>query len=170
MQDWTTDSDDAFMQSLKTATELYAEKFDTCTACEQKPWFSFFFDGTGNNRKVDNPLLKLSNVARLFEGHSVDEPLIWRLYYPGAGTSLDVSDPTWVDRIRDSEILGGGAGLGGDARLKKAEDDFISALAANHRVTRIDVAVFGFSPNAANPSAQISSVSSTHGADAYVPA
>lgn len=149
MQDWTTDSHDAFMQSLKTATELYAEEFDTCTTCEQKPWFSFFFDGTGNNRKVDIPLLKLSNVARLFEGHAVDEPLIRRLYYPGVGTSLDVSDPTWIDRIRDSEILGGGAGLGGDTRLKKAEDDFNSAMAVNHRVTRIDVAVFGFSRGAA---------------------
>jgi hypothetical protein len=145
MQDWTTDSHDAFAESMKTATELYAEEFDTCTTCEQRPWFSFFFDGTGNNKGIDTPLHKLPNVARLFEGHSVDEPLIRSVYYEGVGTPLNASDPTWIDRIRDSEALGGGTGLGGDVRLKKAEEQFNKALLINHRVSRIDVAVFGFS-------------------------
>jgi hypothetical protein len=90
MQDWITDSHDTFHQALKTATQLHAEEFITCTTCEQQPWVSFFFDGTGNNRKIDEPKKKLSNVARLYEGHDEERPLVWRFYYPGVGTPLDV--------------------------------------------------------------------------------
>ncbi len=46
MQDWITDSHDAFRQTLKTATQLHAEEFMMCETCKQQPWFSFFFDGT----------------------------------------------------------------------------------------------------------------------------
>ncbi|MEX3910109.1 hypothetical protein AB4Y33_43115, partial [Paraburkholderia sp. BR14319] len=52
MQDWITDNPMHFLQSLKTATQQHAEEFMTCTTCEQQPWFSFFFDGTGNNRDL----------------------------------------------------------------------------------------------------------------------
>jgi len=134
---------------MMTATQLYAEEFTTCTTCEQTPWFSFFFDGTGNNRTLDEPKQKLSNVARLYLGHVADKrPLIVPFYYPGVGTPLDASDPSWWERIRDSETLGGGAGLGSDVRLATAEEDFRTALTANHKVARIDIAIFGFSRGA----------------------
>jgi hypothetical protein len=148
MQDWITDSHEAFEQKIKTATELYAEDFDTCTTCEQTPWFSFFFDGTGNNKKADTPLHRLSNIARLFDAHESDEPLIVKRYLEGVGTRFDSSDPNWIDSVRDSEILGGGTGLGSDSRIAKAFVDFDFALARNHRVVRIDVAIFGFSRGA----------------------
>ncbi len=148
MQDWITDNPMQHLRSLKTVTQLYAEEFSTCTTCEQIPWFSFFFDGTGNNRDLDRPQQKLSNVARLFEGHVEDRPLIWKFYYPGVGTPLDASDPSWWERIRDSEARGGGAGLGSDARLAEAESDFRRALQRNQKVTRIDIAIFGFSRGA----------------------
>ncbi|WP_368684255.1 hypothetical protein [Paraburkholderia sp. BR10936] len=64
MQDWITDNPMHFLQSMKTATQLRAEEFMTCTTCEQQPWFSFFFDGTGNNRDLVLPLRKLSRVNR----------------------------------------------------------------------------------------------------------
>jgi hypothetical protein len=150
MQDWVTDDPMHFLRSLKTATQLHAEEFATCTTCEQQPWFSFFFDGTGNNRILDEPQQKLSNVARLYLGH-VDEseaPLINRLYYPGVGTPLNPSDPGWWEKIRDSEALGGTMGLGSDVRLTKAEEDFRFSLTSNHKVTRIDIAIFGFSRGA----------------------
>ncbi|MEX3689228.1 DUF2235 domain-containing protein [Paraburkholderia sp. BR14263] len=150
MQDWLTDDPMHFLRSMKTATQLHAEEFMTCTSCEQQPWFSFFFDGTENNRTIDEPKRKLSNIARLYLGH-VDEsqaPLINRFYYPGVGTPLDASNPAWWEKIRDSEILGGGLGLGSDVRLVKAEEDFRFALTANHKVNRIDIAVFGFSRGA----------------------
>lgn len=149
MQDWITDSHDTFHQALKTATQLHAEEFMTCTTCEQQPWFSFFFDGTGNNKFQDAAPKKLSNVARLYEGHSVEQSLVTRFYYPGVGTPLDASDPGWWEKIRDSEALGSGAGLGSDVRLATAESDFRRALQSNHKVSRIDVAVFGFSRGAA---------------------
>ena len=94
MQDWITDNPMHFLQSMKTATRQHAEEFMACTTCEQQPWFSFFFDGTGNNRDLDLPLKTLSNIARLFEGHVAETPLITRLYYPGVGTPLDVSNPS----------------------------------------------------------------------------
>ncbi|MFP3563279.1 T6SS phospholipase effector Tle1-like catalytic domain-containing protein [Paraburkholderia sp. SIMBA_030] len=150
MQDWITDNHDTFHQALRTATELHAEEFMTCTTCEQQPWFSFFFDGTGNNRILDKPKQKMSNIALLFEGHVGDDaPLVVPLYYAGVGTPLDVSDPSWWEKLRDSEALGGGVALGSDVRLVKAEADFCQSLKANHKVSRIDVAVFGFSRGAA---------------------
>jgi hypothetical protein len=149
MQDWFSDSHETFEQTFKTMTELYDEEFRLCTTCEQRPWFSFFFDGTGNNRNLDAEKKKWSNVSRLFDGHIEDRPLIVKLYFPGVGTPLDASNPKWIDAVRDSEVLGGGAGAGGDARLRLAEEQFQTALNDNHRVVRIDVAVFGFSRGAA---------------------
>jgi hypothetical protein len=148
MQDWLTDDPMHFLRSMKTATQLHAEEFMTCTTCEQQPWFSFFFDGTGNNHKIDEPKQKLSNIARLFDGHDEERPLIWRFYYPGVGTPLDASDSGWWEKVRDSEMLGGGVGLGGDIRLEKAEKEFVESLQYNHKVSRIDIAVFGFSRGA----------------------
>jgi len=149
MQDWVTGSHETFELTVKTMTELYAEEFKLCTTCEQRPWFSFFFDGTGNNRFIDAKKKKWSNVARLYEGHIADDPLVVKLYYPGVGTPLDASDHSWIESVRDSEALGGGAGAGSDARLRLAESHMNATLEKNHRVIRIDVAVFGFSRGAA---------------------
>lgn len=86
MQDWFTDSHDTFEQTFKTMTELYPLESAACTTCEQQPWFSFFFDGTGNNKRLDADKKKWSNVARLFDGHIEDRPLVAKLYFPGLGT------------------------------------------------------------------------------------
>ncbi|MFK0380209.1 T6SS phospholipase effector Tle1-like catalytic domain-containing protein [Pandoraea sp. NPDC090278] len=136
------------LRACKTATLLYDEDFSACATCEQKPWISLFFDGTGNNQKIDEPLNKLSNIARLYLGHRDEPYLISRFYYPGVGTPMDASNPSWVDKIRDSEMIGGAMGLGWDARLEMAETDFRNSLKFNHKVKRIDVAVFGFSRGA----------------------
>jgi hypothetical protein len=150
MQDWFTDSHESFARTVETMIGLYGGDFEVCATCEEQPWFSFFFDGTGNNLKVDEPKLKLSNVARLYLGHvkKREDPLINDFYYPGVGTPLNASDPTWWETLRDSEVLGGGLGLGWDVRLTKAEEDLKNTLRFNHRVTRIDIAVFGFSRGA----------------------
>ncbi|QYD71082.1 DUF2235 domain-containing protein [Paraburkholderia edwinii] len=149
MQDWLTDSPTDFLRSMKTATQLHAEEFSTCATCEQQPWFTFFFDGTGNNSRIDEPKHKLSNIARLYSGHAFEEtPLINRFYYPGVGSPLNAGDAGWWENVRDSEVLGAGAGLGSDARLVRAESDFYFNLRKNNKVTRIDIAVFGFSRGA----------------------
>jgi uncharacterized protein (DUF2235 family) len=149
MQDWITDNPRTLIETLKTASDINGDDFTVCETCEQKPWFSFFFDGTGNNKERDKANDCESNVARLWHGHGENRPLLVRLYYSGVGTPLNVSDHRWMDAIRDSEMLGGGAGLGSDVRLKNAESEFALALKRNHKVTRIDVAIFGFSRGAA---------------------
>jgi hypothetical protein len=68
MQDWLTDDPMHFLRSMKTATRLHAEEFMTCTTCEQQPWFSFSFDGTANDLKIDEPRKKLSNIVRWMAG------------------------------------------------------------------------------------------------------
>ena len=42
---------------------------DPARPCHQHLQFSFFFDGTGNNKTLDEPLNKSSNVARLHDAH-----------------------------------------------------------------------------------------------------
>jgi hypothetical protein len=64
MQDWITDDPMHFLRSMKTATQLHAEEFMTCTTCEQQPWFSFFFDGTGNNRDIGESWQMHTNITR----------------------------------------------------------------------------------------------------------
>ncbi|MDE2431180.1 MAG: DUF2235 domain-containing protein, partial [Burkholderiales bacterium] len=56
--------------------------------CVQTLWFSFFFDGTGNNLDADVGTLKHSNVARLFRAHpDIDVKTgVYRFYIPGVGT------------------------------------------------------------------------------------
>jgi hypothetical protein len=41
--------------------------------CEQTLWFSFFFDGTGNNLAADEGTEQHSNVAKLFRAHIEDD-------------------------------------------------------------------------------------------------
>ncbi|QWE96988.1 hypothetical protein [Cupriavidus sp. EM10] len=83
MQDWLTDSHEAFAKTVQTMTELYGEDFAVCATCEQQPWFSFFFDGTGNNLEADRPVHKMSNIARLHEGHiKNEEPLVGNFTIP----------------------------------------------------------------------------------------
>ncbi|WP_084656310.1 T6SS phospholipase effector Tle1-like catalytic domain-containing protein [Pandoraea norimbergensis] len=148
MQDLITDDPMNLLRMLENGTRLYKENFLTCSTCEQQPWFSFFFDGTGNNLERDEKPKKLSNIARLYWAHRDESPLIVPKYYPGVGTPLDASNAGWWEKLRDSEALGGGAGLGWDARLSKAEGDFRDLLKYNRKVSRIDIAVFGFSRGA----------------------
>lgn len=66
--------------------------------CRQRLWFSFFFDGTGNNLQADLGTNEHSNVARLYRSHSGEaytgsektaDPTvrqIFRIYIPGVGT------------------------------------------------------------------------------------
>ncbi len=53
--------------------------------CQQEPWISIFFDGTGNNYDADIKTRKHSNVARLYDTHPDDDSTkgIYRIYVPG---------------------------------------------------------------------------------------
>jgi hypothetical protein len=131
--------------------------------CAQTVWFSFFFDGTGNNLDADVESLKHSNVAKLYRAHKGDEnnggvgprinkyPGTYRIYVPGIGTYFRAKgDPGGSD-------AGLGAGAFGDARLAWALAEFESkmawhiALANNpgNQILAVNIAAFGFSRGAA---------------------
>jgi hypothetical protein len=123
------------------------------TTCKQILWFSFFFDGTGNNRYVDEGLRKHSNVARLFRVHKKPDRVkgIYAFYIQGVGT--------YFPEIGDDggETLGLGCGAKGAERLDYALqrfDEFIQhhleqAKSPSNAIVEINVAAFGFSRGAA---------------------
>jgi len=80
--------------------------------CETRLHISVFFDGTGNNRYEHEPLLKQSNVARLFRAYP-DDPMggYFRMYVPGIGTRFP--------EIGEDEpaTFGAAFGEGGDGRI-----------------------------------------------------
>lgn len=120
--------------------------------CQQEPWLTFYFDGTGNNEKIDAPTHEHSNVARLHRARiENDEPKgLMSFYIPGIGTPFrEIGDKggDWKSAV----------GWGGQARLDWAWDRFQAqvnkaAARANNPVNQIrmiHVAVFGFSRGAA---------------------
>ncbi|WP_158939147.1 DUF2235 domain-containing protein [Burkholderia sp. S171] len=121
--------------------------------CSQSIWISLFFDGTGNNRVVDTPRSKHSNVARLASTHVVDDESGGRyaIYINGLGTSFDAIGE------KTESTLGGAFGAGGEKRLQYARDQFdkrivkAKARATNPKqpIRLINVSLFGFSRGAA---------------------
>lgn len=121
-------------------------------SCQQCLALSFFFDGTGNNLEADVGTLQQSNVARLFESHPQNDPVLGRyaFYIPGLGTYFkEIGDPGFTKRGR-------GMGHKGQARLDWAFEQFdkvvkdAEARAANptNKIVFIKVSVFGFSRGA----------------------
>jgi hypothetical protein len=118
------------------------------TTCRITLRVTFFFDGTGNNRDADEPMLKNSNVARLYRAHLRDDPAngIYHFYIPGIGTFFpDIGDP------------GGGAtelamGKGGEKRIQwalKQLDTVIAAHPPGKTLVALHLNAFGFSRGAA---------------------
>lgn len=136
-------------------------------SCTQSLWFSFFFDGTGNNMEADLKNRKISNVAKLYRVHMGDENIGWqkketddgscnvfRIYIPGVGTYFrEVGDPG----VGYKNLLGGAIGYLGEERIAWAFGEFDKimksaiALATNpaNAITKINIAAFGFSRGAA---------------------
>lgn len=122
-------------------------------SCRQRPWLSFFFDGTGNNLDADVGTAKHSNVAKLYQVHAKDDPVsgTYRIYIPGVGTYFsEVGDD-------GGGTLGLGSGRLGDARLDWALEQFDQRLSGHlaranspgNEIIEINVALFGFSRGAA---------------------
>ena len=133
-------------------------------SCVQTVWFSFFFDGTGNNLNADAETLKHSNVAKLYRAHKGDENIggveggikksnsgIYRAYIPGIGT--------YFPAIKDNggSAAGLGAGAFGEERITWAFELFDKKMASHialdknpgNAITEINISVFGFSRGAA---------------------
>jgi hypothetical protein len=132
--------------------------------CRQILWFSFFFDGTGNNLDADWRMSKHSNVARLYGAHLGDENNggfqkpshdetagVYRFYVPGIGTYFkDIGDD-------GGSTTGLGFGSFGAARLQWAVENFERALERHvaiarnraNKILEVNIAAFGFSRGAA---------------------
>lgn len=136
-------------------------------SCAQLVWFSFFFDGTGNNLSADFGLNKHSNVAKLYRAHkgednsganaaagSAGATSIYRIYIPGLGTYFrEIGD----EGIGYSNIAGLVAGWNGDARLAWALGEYDRAMRTivqrtddpKNKLIEVNISVFGFSRGAA---------------------
>lgn len=142
-------SNNSLAGSLKGQTH---EKVASGT-CLQTLWFSFFFDGTGNNLDADVGTNKHSNIAKLFRAHTENDTSqgIYRLYVPGVGTYFkEVGDDGGSKR-------GLGMGAEGDVRIEWAIKQYDKMIAPHiaraknqsNEIVEINVAVFGFSRGAA---------------------
>lgn len=122
-------------------------------SCVQTLWFSYFFDGTGNNMDADVGTLKHSSVARLYRAHADSNPVKgeYRIYIPGVGT--------YFDKVGDKggTTLGYGAGDMGAERLDWAFKEFDEKMKSHiarannpsNAIVEINLALFGFSRGAA---------------------
>lgn len=89
---------------------------------------SVFFDGTGNNKDVDELDQKWSNPARIWRAAQLlGQKGIpnYSIYVSGVGTLFNGSATDWIDRklmrLQDSAIMGSGGGAGGTRRLDFGE-------------------------------------------------
>jgi hypothetical protein len=90
------------------------------TTCRQTLWFSFFFDGTGNNLYADEGLRKHSNVAKLFRVHKPTDQVngVYSFYLQGVGTYFsEVGDD-------GGDLTGLSFGRKGSDRLEYAQKKF----------------------------------------------
>jgi hypothetical protein len=141
----------SFAEKVKQANAANYRLRTPATVCQQTLCISFFFDGTGNNKKLDDPKDKSSNIARLYDAHE-DKPLLGLIpiYIPGVGTPF----PEIGDK---GGRLGLGFGAGGEGRLKYAMERFDERIAIaearamnpTNKITGIHIAIFGFSRGAA---------------------
>ena len=141
------------LESIACAVQTASSR-EARPTCKQYLWLSFFFDGTGNNLEADKPMLKYSNVAKLFLVHKAisEERGIYRLYIPGVGTYFpEVGDD-------GGSMLGLGTGAMGEERLDyalKKFDEFLKPHLAREKsslpsqIIEINISVFGFSRGAA---------------------
>lgn len=120
--------------------------------CQQDLWLSVFFDGTGNNEKIDAPTFEHSNVARLFRARERDSDSQGRygIYIPGIGTPFrEIGDAGG-----SLDMIGG---RDGEPRLQwamKEVERLIKAAEARaknptNKIRSINIALFGFSRGAA---------------------
>lgn len=136
-------------------------------SCSQVLWFSFFFDGTGNNLDADLDLKKHSNVAKLYRAHRGDENIggatngirdgsvgIYRFYVPGLGTYFrEIGD----EAIGYGQKAGLVVGWNGDSRLAWALRQFDKKMAyalqlakdGKNNIVEVNISAFGFSRGAA---------------------
>lgn len=94
--------------------------------CSDVVNISVFFDGTGNNKDVDEHLYKSSNPARLWRAAQflVDRTTNYAIYVSGVGTPFNDTAADWIDEkvmVAQDSGLGLGLGNGGTRRTDYGE-------------------------------------------------
>lgn len=139
--------------NMHQAVKNNVDQLGKVGSCTQKLWFSFFFDGTGNNLDADEGILKHSNVARLFRTMPINgkNEGQYSFYIPGIGTYFkDIGDP-------GGTVRGLAFGHMGEERLVWAFKQFDAAMQKHiaraynptNAIIEINIAAFGFSRGAA---------------------
>lgn len=134
-----------------TANQHYQFRYNTRT----KVYMGLFFDGTGNNMYVDEPLRQMSNVACLFRAFDENEKLNHIAHYiNGVGTQLTSTECTvttpldCLEALRDSVAVGGGFAAGMRNRLDFMLNEIQIEFDRFPALKELDFALFGFSRGA----------------------
>ena len=105
-------------------------------SCSDIVNISVFFDGTGNNKDVDEPIKRWSNPARLWQAAQllIDEDIPnYAIYVSGVGTPFNGTATDWMDEklmaLEDS-ATGGLAGGGGTRRTEFGQSNVNDQLRA----------------------------------------
>jgi len=111
---------------------------------------SVFFDGTGNNKDVDDVDEKWSNPARIWRAAQLlsqkDIPN-YPIYVSGVGTPFNGTATDWIDqklmKLQDGALLGSGGGAGGSRRLDFGEANVNDRLASilTKSAAKLDISV-----------------------------
>jgi flagellin-like hook-associated protein FlgL len=151
----TTPDSMATRSAVETLAARLAQRTDqphsAVADCQQELWVSIFFDGTGNNEKIDAPTFEHSNVARLYRAAD-DSPSMGRIpiYVPGIGTPFrEIGDRG--GKLAMAVAQGGEARLEWAMRRLDQEVREAAARAQNpvNKIRGIHLALFGFSRGAA---------------------
>lgn len=110
---------------------------------------SVYFDGTGNNKDVDEPLRRWSNPARLWRSAQLirsKDLANYSIYVAGVGTPFNGTATDWIDeklmKMEDG-VTGGFGGGGGTRRTEYGESSVNDRLRAVliQSATKLDVSL-----------------------------
>lgn len=98
--------------------------------CRDVIHIAVFFDGTGNNRDLDNAASKWSNIARIYQSAKLaadfdGSSTLYPIYISGVGTPFNGKAADWLsaaDAWIEDGIAGLGAAAGGDRRMEHGGD------------------------------------------------
>lgn len=131
------DKKDQLQAARASNRDVPAHESSAKQDCSDVVHLSLFFDGTGNNKDVDEKPKKWSNVARMWFSASQAEDLlpgaknIHAIYISGVGTPFNGTATGWLDKagttIQD-KAFGNAGGGGGTRRTEFGQDNVNDAL------------------------------------------
>ncbi|CAD6532982.1 T6SS phospholipase effector Tle1-like catalytic domain-containing protein [Paraburkholderia sabiae] len=102
--------------------------------CSDVVHIAVFFDGTGNNKDVDEPLKKWANPARMYVAAQIAADLsnaIYPIYVSGVGTPFNGTASDWLDKATvtfQDDVVGGLGGAGGTRRTEFGKNNVNETL------------------------------------------